>query len=90
MEKNIVSPEKGIKIIKKAYDNRLGCELTEENGFISIRIRRRLLMGDKANAEWFRKTNFFLKNALKKWDIPFNTVEFDDCIVYNLEAKEVI
>lgn len=88
MEKNIISPEKGIKIIKKAYGNRLGCELTEENSFISIRIKRRLLWGDKANAEWFRKTNYFLKKALDTWGIPFNTVEFDDCIVYNLEIKE--
>lgn len=88
MEKNIVSPEKGIKIIKKAYGNRLGCELSEENGFLSIRIKSKLLVDDLENAAWFKKTNYFLKNALNTWNIPFNTVKFDDCIVYNLEIKE--
>lgn len=81
----------GLKKIKEFYKDYPRHEVSEENGFLTIRI----LQNRYPNAAHIEKAvveqdQHILEEFLKLYNLPFNTVEFHEYISYNLEVKEKV
>lgn len=80
--------EEGIKRIKKFFTYFSGFELSEDDGFLTIRILQNRYPNAVYHENGAVEQNVkILEELLELYRLPFNKIEFHDYISYNLEIK---